>query len=157
MLLPVLEKKGVANFSGDEANWKIRHIWGQLGGLCEEEPGLTAVPSTAARSQTPGHDVTIGALPASGTTGCVCWDRVAQAAASSRWLCPPSPGKAASPLPGLEAAVPSSSVHACPHGFGCLFPRCLPLAGSSGLLQQLKDWNKMEGRHPVYRQGEKQM
>lgn len=70
MLLPVLEKKGVANFSGDEANWKIRHIWGQLGGLCEEEPGLTAVPSTAARSQTLGHDVTIGALPASGTTGC---------------------------------------------------------------------------------------
>lgn len=46
MLLPVLEQKGVTNFNGDKANWKIRHIWGPFKGLCEEEPSLMAVPST---------------------------------------------------------------------------------------------------------------
>lgn len=46
MLFPVLEQKGVTNFNGDKANWKIRHIWGPFKGLCEEEPSLMAVPST---------------------------------------------------------------------------------------------------------------
>lgn len=80
-------------------------------------------------------------------------------AASNQWLCPPPPasacprsqGKAALPLPGLEAVVSSSSVQACPRGFGCLSPRCLALAGSSSLLQQLKNWKKTGGKHPVYR------
>lgn len=62
-----------------------------------------------------------------------------------------------SSLPGLKAAVPSSSVQARPRGFCCLFPRCLALAGSFGLLQQLNNWKEMEAGHPVYRQGKTQM
>lgn len=49
------------------------------------------------------------------------WDRVAQTAASNWWLCPTSAGvcsrsqgKAASPLPSLEALVSGSSTQACP-------------------------------------------
>lgn len=154
MLLPVLEKKGVTNFNGDKANWQIRHIWGQFKGLCEEEPHGCSQHSCTQPNPVTRCD---HHSPACMGQNKLCWHWVAQAAAASRWLCPPREGKVASPLPGLEVAVPSSSVQACPRGFGCLFPRCLALAGSSGLLQQLKNQKKMEGRHPVYREGKNQM
>lgn len=66
MLLPVLEELGVIYFNANKGSWKIRHMWGQFKGLCEEEPGLLAVTSTAARSQ--NCDVMLTSPPCLGRT-----------------------------------------------------------------------------------------
>lgn len=65
--------------------------------------------------------------------------------------CPGSWGEVALPLPGLEVVVSGSSTQTCPRRFGCLSPSCPALAGSSGLLQQLRSWKKTGGKHPVHK------
>lgn len=140
MLLPVLEEEGVAYFNGHKVKWEIRHIWGQFK-PCVRRSLASRLSPTQPDGAKP-CDVTLASLPWWRRTN---WSRVTQVTAGSWWLSHPGAGKMALPFLRLDVAVSSSSIQACPCGFGFSSPDVWLWLAAPVCTRGFKKWKKAGG------------